>query len=358
MKLTKLFVCTTSLLTIITTDAHAVQRISKTEFYREEFDPYQHPRSLANLKDRERLKKPEMVAPAPAPVIPQATIPQYQPPQQAVRNVAPSVAEIYSPAELQTRRPVNIYGSNIQSPAMMKMQNTYMATPIMTPQATLQQPMAPAYRGELESIDTESERNIYSPGISITPKVGTQGIGLEIGTAFNEYIGARTGVNYAKYSDGDEINNIDYDYDVNVLNANALIDVRPFANGFRMTGGAYFQPDEVEFSATPAGSESINGTTYTASEIGRIDGKVETGDISPYAGIGFSRAFTKTSNWFFDTDLGVKFNDISTNITSNGTLAGDATFDADLQAEKQKVQDKFDAIEYYPIFNIGFGYKF
>lgn len=346
MKITKILICTTSLLAIYSTDALAVQRVENQKVYKEDFDPYQHPQSLTDFLHRQQA------APAPEP------IPQYQP--QAMQNVAPRADEIYSEPSLQSRRPVNVQGTS-----MMAMQQRYMPAPVMTPEmAMAPQPMplvsGPAYRGDLatEEESEELDSNLYTPGVTITPKVGTQGIGLEVGTAFNKYIGARVGGNYLKYSDSQDVNNKNYDYDIDIANGEALVDVHPFANGFRLTGGAYYNPDKVKLTYTPTASEIIGDNTYTAGQIGTVRADIETSDFSPYAGIGFSRAFTKAGNWFFDTDLGVKFNDVSSTITSDGTLASNSTFNDDLLKEKQKIQDEFELLDYYPVINIGFGYKF
>lgn len=384
--------------------AFAAAKVEKTEFYADQFDPYEFPRSLAKLKQRQMQRTSGRVEAQPQSVLPakveSENIPtmktiddgrnnsfsrpakiqqqQFQPlnQNQMVENIPPQPSEIYSTPSLQERRPVNPYIKNsvnnmqarYQQPMMMQQTTPtgqYQATPYTSynqqfanPNPNLQVNDAgmrnkPLYTGEdMPGID------VNKLGVKITPKVGTQGLGLEIGTALSDYIAIRAGGNYATYSDEETVDDVTYDYDANVLNGNALIDLHPFKNGFRITGGAYFNPDKVEFSATPSQSVTVGDTIYSPAQIGTIAGEVETSDVSPYAGLGYSAAFTESGDWFIDADAGVKFNNVRTRSSSTGTLANDPALQADLRQEEREIQDQFEILEYYPVINFGVGYKF
>jgi hypothetical protein len=336
MKLPITIILSAVLVAAYSVNAQALQRVENKKFYKDEFNPQTYPRSLADLMERERLRKLAEEQAKQAPVPPVQV--------QQVENIAPPPSEIYSP-DLQYRRPANPHVN-------------YMSTPVFNTQTALQpipqaMPEGLEYRGPI--LPKEDK---YIDGVTLTPKVGTQGIGLEVAKAINQYFVLRSGGNYATYSGSNSVNKADFSYDANILNSNALLDVHPYGGGFRVSGGAYFSPDSVKFSANPTSNITIGNATYTPSEAGTVKGKIEGSKIAPYAGIGYSRAFADDGNWFFDADLGVKLNDINSHIEANGALATDPTFKADLERERKKIEDKLGLMEYYPVLNMGFGYKF
>ena len=45
-------------------------------------------------------------------------------------------------------------------------------------------------------------------------------------------------------------------------------------------------------------------------------------------------------------------------LTATGTARNDATFRADLEAERRSLQDDVDKVKIYPILKLGIGYRF
>lgn len=330
---------------LISGTANAAVQVQKTTFEREYYNQLRHPKSLARFNEGYRVpvtaQQPQQTWVPTSRVIPQAVQPVAQPmiSQQDVRRPANQFAQ--QPVQPQPY---------VQPP---QPQLAYFSEPAVAPT-----PLAgptPKYNGEDYIV------NNSNGFFAITPKIGTQGVGLDGVIKVNDHLRFRGGGNWLEYSGSHQVDSIDYDYDASILNGNTFIDYHPFATGFRITGGAFYQPDEIEFKATPASAVTIGNASYTPTEIGTMTTKIETGDISPYAGIGYSDAFSyngRDKHWFLETDLGVKFNDVSSTTTSTGSLANDPTFRADLQREKNNIQDEFDILEYYPILNIGVTYKF
>src|SRR6056297_1721923 len=79
----------------------------------------------------------------------------------------------------------------------------------------------------------------YAGKTSVGLKVSTLGAGVEVERSFSEKFGGRVGLNYFSYSyDGTE-EDIDYDFDLELLSGALLLDWHPFSGSFRLTGGLF-----------------------------------------------------------------------------------------------------------------------
>ena len=68
-----------------------------------------------------------------------------------------------------------------------------------------------------------------------------------------------------------------------------LLDIHPGGGHFRLTAGAYLQPNsQADLSATPGRNTQIGSHTYAPDVIGTLTGKIEVDStFTPYLGIGF-----------------------------------------------------------------------
>lgn len=194
---------------------------------------------------------------------------------------------------------------------------------------------------------------------ALSAKAGTLGIGLETAMNLNENFNARLGMNAFEYDYDGQESGIDYDFEFSLLTVAGLLDWFPFEQGFRITGGVMLNDNTVDFKATPTGSYNIGGVTYTAAEVGSLTGDIDFEDISPYLGVGWGNPFGTENSWSLNLDLGVMYQgtpEITYN--TNGTLSNDPTFRANLERERQDVEDELDSFEFYPVFSIGISYRF
>ena len=75
--------------------------------------------------------------------------------------------------------------------------------------------------------------------------------------------------------------------------------------------------------------------------------------------LGWNTAFGKNGNWGFTCDLGVIFQGSpSADFSTNGTLANDANFLANLAEEEKNLEDELENFQYYPVIAIGISYRF
>ncbi len=198
----------------------------------------------------------------------------------------------------------------------------------------------------------------YTQGGSVSFKVSTLGGGIEAEKTFTDATGARVGVNYFTGDYSATIDNIDYDVDLHLMTVSAILNWHPFKGDFRISGGAMYNDNHIDITAEPSVSYDIGDTTYTASDVGTLEGKVKFNEIVPYIGIGWDTSFGKSNRLGLLVDLGVIYQGSpDVELTATG-LAGNQAFESDIQAEEDKLQDELDQYEYYPVIGVGLSYRF
>lgn len=188
---------------------------------------------------------------------------------------------------------------------------------------------------------------------------GTLGLGLEGTTSISKNVNARLiGAGYSFSKDGTSGGDLNYKEDIKLLNFGAIVDYYPFTNFFRLSTGAFYNGTKVTANAQPnAGSTYIiNGTTYTATDIGSAVKEIKYQKIMPYLGIGFGNTMAN-GKFTFGMDFGAMFGKptstlIVTNPTNNATLANDAAI------EEAKLKDDTSKHNYYPVVNMSIAYRF
>lgn len=193
-----------------------------------------------------------------------------------------------------------------------------------------------------------------APGI----KVGTLGVGADVTIGIHQRLNLRLNGNYLTYDYDDTIEDIDYNLDLDFSSGMALLDWHPFANGFRISGGAIMNENSIDLKATPNTSKTIGGHTYTPAQIGNLKGKLDFEDVAPYAGIGFGHAVGENQRLSFVFDLGVLFQSYDVDLSATGPVSQLPQFQSDLREEENEIQDDLDNFEYYPVVAIGIAYKF
>lgn len=191
-----------------------------------------------------------------------------------------------------------------------------------------------------------------------TVQVGTLGPGLNIGYQFNPYFDVRANVNGLKYSRDIEVNDVKYDADLKLLTAGLLADYYPFANGFRLTAGAYYNGNKL--SGNGKSTKDFYG--IDPNDYGYQSASVEYKKFAPYVGFGYQT--NDDSNWIFTADLGVMYQG-KAKVKSNTTCYSAAVcsalqrqIDAENASQRDDIQDKADKLKWYPVASIGIGYRF
>lgn len=192
---------------------------------------------------------------------------------------------------------------------------------------------------------------------------GTIGFGGGIAATFSDHFAARVGYTTYEYSVDDlEESDLVLDGKAEIGGAQAFLDWHPFGGAFRLSLGAVENASLSAYAEPMAGTYTLNGTTYSADDIGTATGTAEYDSISPYAGLGFGRALSRDGRFAFSADLGVIFTgapEVELNATCrvpNAMLCAD--IQDDVLAEEAELQRDADKLDYWPVMSIGLSYRF
>ena len=191
-------------------------------------------------------------------------------------------------------------------------------------------------------------------------KASTLGYGGEFTTALTSNVNARVGLNALDLDfDDKEVDDIEYDLEIELRSFSALVDWYVFNDSFRISGGIISMNHELDLDARPTTNEQIGDTSYTPAQIGTLSGSVEVEDVAPYVGIGWGNPLTHDKRWGFTCDFGVAFiNSPDVSLSANGSLASDPAFQADMAKERDEIEDDWDSFKYYPVIAVSFFYRF
>lgn len=196
--------------------------------------------------------------------------------------------------------------------------------------------------------------------VGLGAKLGTLGAGVELTKDVTRKINGRVGVNVLTYDTSGSESDVDYTIDLELSSVTAILDWHPFGGGVRVSAGVAFNGNELSMVGKPTNtSYTIGDTTYTPSEVGTLRGNVTFDDVTPYLGIGWGNAVSPNDRFTFSLDVGVLFQgDTTADLTADGTLASDPTFQAELAKEEQNLNEALDDFELYPVLSVGFAYRF
>lgn len=200
---------------------------------------------------------------------------------------------------------------------------------------------------------------------SAAVRVSTLGIGVEGSVLVAPNIALRAGYNGYNYSRSVSSQGVQYDGKLKLSSVPVLADIYPAKTGsFHLTAGLLFNSSSVTATGKPSGQTyTLNGTTFSAAEVGNLDGRVTFSKTSPYLGIGFGKP-SGGSTLLFLFDVGVVFQGkphLSLS-RSGGIVITDPALNneinAAIAAQRDKSQSDANKLQYYPVVSVGFAYHF
>ena len=196
-------------------------------------------------------------------------------------------------------------------------------------------------------------------GFALSGRASTLGLGLELTAGLSDRINVRLGGNAFSYSRTFTQDEDEFDLDVKFRSLTALLDVHPFAGGFRLSGGFVSNGNEAALTGQSTSDYEIGNSRYSTAEVGALTGAVDFKKAAAYAGIGWGNAVREGRKLGVVFDLGVVFQG-SPNVTlgASGPIAGDPGFQQDLRQEELNIEDDARQFRYYPVFSLGISYKF
>lgn len=195
--------------------------------------------------------------------------------------------------------------------------------------------------------------------VATSVKVGTLGIGVEVVTPLVSNLAGRLGFNYFTYDDSSKLTDIDYDIDLTLQTFSALLDWHPLENGFRLSGGAFYNGNQADVKSNTTGPVDIGNQTFVVGPNDRVTGDVDFRKFAPYLGLGWGHYFGSQSRWSVSFDLGVLFQgSANIDLKAEGPLASTPGVDAALAVEERQAENEIDNYQYYPVVSLGLAYRF
>jgi hypothetical protein len=196
--------------------------------------------------------------------------------------------------------------------------------------------------------------------VSVAFRFLTLGLGLEIGKLITDHFGFRVGANYLKFSTSATKSNVSYDASLKLHAVTGLVDFFPSARGsFHLTGGIITNPITVSGTGKPdaTGTFTLNGHTYTTTQVGVLTGEAKYPDVGPYLGLGFGTPARKSPLAFF-FDLGAMIGQPTVTLAASGAAPG-SQLATDLQAQADTTQhDIRKYAKVYPVISLGLALRF
>lgn len=197
--------------------------------------------------------------------------------------------------------------------------------------------------------------------VALGLKAGTLGAGLDLTVGLVPMLNVRASVQGYSYSRTFNEQGIPYDGKAELLSGWLLLDVHPGGGGARVSAGGVFSRNKLTGTSPTSGTVTVNGVAYPVAAVGTIDGEAKANSVCPYLGVGWGNAVKSGSPVRFALDVGVFYQGApKVTLTAhpvNPALVP-AAFFADLERERQKVEDDASKYKYYPVVSLGLSYRF
>jgi hypothetical protein len=199
----------------------------------------------------------------------------------------------------------------------------------------------------------------YRP-LSLRIEGGTTGIGGAASWRFGDHFGLRAGCDYFTYNHNDEVEGISYDAKLRLQSEPLTLDWYPSkTSSFRVSLGLAFNQNRLTGTGTPTSEIEIGDNTYTPAEVGTLNLRVEQQPVNAYLSIGGNLFyFDKAHHWALAGELGVMFTgDAKVGLNRTGGT-GAPGLDADIEKERQQIEDKLNDFKFWPVAKLSLNYSF
>lgn len=195
--------------------------------------------------------------------------------------------------------------------------------------------------------------------VALGVKGGTLGLGLEATVPVAPHFNLRGDISGFTFDRSDSYASNNYDADLDVLVGGVVLDFHPLRGGFHLSGGLYANGSEISAQSTNQGFYTINGTTYSAAQVGTLRATIDTNGLSPYLGLGWGNAVATSKRIGINFDLGLLYQGSpEVKLTADGTLAANASFQNELKKEEANIENDISGFKYYPVASVGVSYRF
>jgi hypothetical protein len=216
---------------------------------------------------------------------------------------------------------------------------------------------------------SESYRPFSSAAVAL--KFGAAGIGFDLATPIVSWLNLRGGASFFSYNttlveDGANISGA-----IKFQNASAMLDIFPFRNRFRISGGmTIFNNTGFNAALTvPAGNSfSVGNNNYTSDPSDPIHGSGTFnfgGRTAPRVSVGFGNMLPRRGHWALESEAGFQYISRPTVlyvINGSGCTGPNNTncgpiVQSDVNQQQTNLQNDLSGLRFFPILSIGLSYK-
>jgi hypothetical protein len=224
------------------------------------------------------------------------------------------------------------------------------------------------------SAQTESDKPFSRLGIAI--KASLLGPGVEAATPLTHRSNLRGGFNMFSYDRGFNKDGVAYAGQLRFRSVEAHYDWFPLKGSFHLSPGVLiYNGNQLTANASVPGGQTftLNNTTYASDPTDPINGtgKVDFVKAGPMFTVGWGNLLPRNHHHFsVPVELGAIYTGAPRTALNLGGSACDATglncvatnsdpaFQANVQAEQNKLNKDMSAFKFYPVISVGFGFNF
>jgi hypothetical protein len=198
--------------------------------------------------------------------------------------------------------------------------------------------------------------------VGVGIKGGTLGVGADVVFGLpGDRLNLRLNGNLLNFETDREYSDDEYNIDLDIASIGVLVDWYPTPSQFRISAGVYHVDDDNISIVSRQDTYEFGGVTYTAAQVGVLRGSARLDrTTAPYLGVGYGNALDKNGRWQWFFDAGALFTG-STDVAlraEGGSLSNDPQLIAQIEAERQDVQEDLDDFSVYPVVAFGVACRF
>lgn len=200
-------------------------------------------------------------------------------------------------------------------------------------------------------------------GTDVEAHLSTLGYGLGVGFQASNTVVARIGFNQFNKNYSTTSGSLNMDGKLKLSSFDALLDWHLFGGATHLTAGILSNNNKFNMTATPGASGyMINGQTFTAAEVGTLNGDVTFNKMAPYLGFGWNSQ-PKNKGLSFKSDFGIMFQGSpKATLTYTGNGGGNAAvvsqINSQVAVEQANLNSKMSSYKNYPVISFAIGYAF
>lgn len=204
----------------------------------------------------------------------------------------------------------------------------------------------------------------FARPVNLSVGVSTLGFGVQVSTPIIPgSLDLALGINRYSYSHNGTYtsggSHIPYHGNLRLQTIPVLLNYYPFHGVFRVTGGVMFDQNRLALNASGgSGSYTINGRSYTASQVGTFTGKASWRRVAPYLGLGWGSKAARKPGFSMGFDLGVLFTGSPQVTLSASNPQHNAQLASDVAAAQATANQKTSSYKLWPVVGIRLGYDF